>query len=441
MPITLNGVGSAVSEYTFEFWIYMDAYVPSVLHNMDIEWDKHLRIRIGHNGTSYTSTCFPLFLSTNIILEQSNSDTITFNPTQNNWGYIRCSVDITNKLYFHFDEPLVTIERKLLGNPSNITNGSTSLKFKGLSDNDRLANSGVAFIRHIRLWKCYLCQDADTFRLDITTITGLKYVNLLHLFEAPYDDIASINDVRPASAVKTNLTLNTNWIGYNVLNSSTYKRLDKVSTNNGNEWLCNEFRDVCSGLIKLNQIEDITWNDIDAPMYGRYTIDLWFMNTSTSNLDSGIHFIWRNIASISFTRDDTASNTLNSYCWPQDYKLNLQATTGHKNINALTSSSMANNYDRTQTTNSNNTWVWVRCSVNYTNRFFYMSANSKKTLVAERVYGDVINDVPLRYMFQNNEKSTFYIFNGKNNPNTDINCRSIYLYTDYIPPNYDVKYA
>ena len=70
-----------------------------------------------------------------------------------------------------------------------------------------------------------------------------------------------------------------------------------------------------------------------------------------------------------------------------------------------------------------------------------MSANTQKTLESERVYGTVKNDVPFRYMWQNNQKSTFYVWNGKNNPSTDINCRSINLYTEYIPPNFDVKHA
>jgi hypothetical protein len=439
MPITVNSITSAVTEYTFEFWIYMDTYKPSNLHNLIIEWDKHLKIKIGYEGASYTSTCYPLFKSDDSNYESQNNDKINFNPTQTKWGYIRCSVDITKKLYFHFDEPLVTIERQLLGTPSNIASGNTTLKFKGLTDDNILANSGVLFIRQLRLWKCYLCQDADTYRLDITTVTGLRYTNLLHLFEAPFDNTASINDVKPVSAVKTNLSSNANWLGYNVLDITTYKRLDKVSTNNGNQWLCNEFRDVCSGLIKLNQIENITWNEIDPPMYGRYAIDLWFMNTNTNNLESGIHFIWRNIASISFTKDNTVSSTLNSYCWPQDHRLTLQEITGNVNINALTTSSLVNNYDIIKTPTSNNTWVYVRCSVNWTNRFFYMTENNQKPLVSERVYGDIRNEVPFRYMFQNNEKSTFYIWNGKNNPNTDINCRSINLYTEYIPPNFDVK--
>lgn len=419
----------------------MDTYVPANFHGLDIEWDKHVKIRIGYSSNSYTSTCYPVFLSSDSTKENSNSETINFNPKQVNWGYLRCSVDITNKLYFHFDEPLVTVEKTLLGVHTNIASGTSTLKFKGKTNDDIMSSSGIAFIRQFRLWKCYLCQDADTFRLDMTTVTGLKYDKLLHIFEAPYNDTPTINDIRPATPVTTSLTENSNWLGYNVLDLTTYKRLDKVATNNGNNWLCNEFKDVCSGLVKLNQIENITWSNIDPPMYDRFAIDLWFMNTSTTNLSSGIHFIWRKIGSISFARDDTTSTTLNSYCWPQDHRLDLQNTTGYQNINALSSSSSVFNYDRIQTTNSNNVWVWVRCTVNWTNRFFYMSSNAQKTLEAERVYGTVKNDNPFKYFFQNNEKSTFYIWNGKNNPNTDINCRSINLYSEYIPPNYDVKNA
>lgn len=419
----------------------MDTYVPANFHGMDIEWNKHLKIRLGYSGSSYTSTCYPLFSEADANLANSNSNTINFTPTQQNWGYIRCSVDITNKLYFHFDEPLVTVERQLAVSITSVPAGATTLKFKGVSDDAILANSGIAFIRQVRLWKCYLCQDADTYRLDMTTTTALKYTKLLHLFEAPYVDPPKISDVRPGTPVDTDLTENASFIGYNSLNASTYKRLDKVDTNNGNAWLCNEFRDVCSGLIKLNQIENITWSNIDPPLYGRFAIDLWFMNTSTTNLSSGVHFIWKNIGAVSFVKDDTTATTLNAYCWPQAHKLDLQNTSGNQKINALKNSNLVTNYDQIVTANSNKAWVWVRCSVNWTNRFFYMSSNNQKTLVAETVYGTVKNDTPFRYLFQNDEKSKFYIWNAKNNANTDINCRSINLYTEYIPPNYDVKNA
>ena len=419
-----------------EFWIYINLYVPSAFDNLVIEWEKHLKIVLSFNS-GFKSRCFPIFYAANPTLNSANSFSVDFSANGTPWGYIRCSVDLAQRLYFSFDENLVTTEKDLLSTfTTSIATGATTLVFKGGSDDTKLANQGAIFIRHLRLWKCYLCQDSDTFKLDITILTAPKYTNLLYLFDSPYIDPDKITDIK-ANQDYT-LTANTNWIGYNVFDMSTYKRLTTSLTNNGNAYLCSEFKDVCSGLLKLNQVQNLTFSGIQPPMNSRFTIELWALNTNTSNLSAGIHFVWRNVGAVSLVRDLKTSSTLNSYCWAQDHRLDLQNTITDSSVNGLTLNTL--NYDVIQTTNSNNQWVWIRCAVNFTNRQFYLSDNAIKTMQGELVYGKVNNDVPFRYLWQNNELSSFVIAGASLNSSSDIIVRSIYLFNDYIPKGYLFKY-
>lgn len=436
VPITLSTLTNATTEYTLEFWIYINLYVPSAFDKLVLEWEKHLKIELSYNS-GFKSTCYPIFYSANPSLNAVNTSTVNFTANGTPWGYIRCSVDLAQKLYFTFDETLVTTEKDLTGSiSSSIAAGTTTLVLKGGSDSAILTNQGAVFMRHLRLWKCYLCQDADTYRLDITNLTAPKYTNLLYLFEAPYTDPDKITDVK-ANQDYT-LTENASWIGYNVFDMTNYKRLTTTSINNGNAYLCSEFKDVCSGLLKLNQVQNLTFTGIQPPMNNRFTIELWALNTNTVNLSAGIHFIWRNVGSVSLVRDLKTSSTLNAYCWPQDHRLDLQNTITDATVNGLSLNAL--NYDSIQTTNANNQWVWIRCAVNFTNRQFYLSDNSIKSMQGDLVYGMVNNDLPFRYLWQNNELSSFVIANGSLNASSDIMVRSIYLFNEYMPKGYLFKY-
>jgi len=406
--------------------------VPTQFNGLLIEWEKHLKIEITYNS-GFKSKCFPVFYAANSSLTSSNSLSIGFNANGNPWGYIRCSVDLTQRLFFTFDENLVTSEEKLLGSFSNITTGDTTLVIKG-NDSNVITNQGAIYIRHLRLWKCYLCQDADTYRLDITNISAPKYTNLLHIFEAPYIDPEVVKDVK-ANTTQT-LTLNTNWIGNNVFDLTNYSKLTN-SVADGNGYLCNEYKDVCSGLLKLNQVENVIFTGIQPPMNNRFTIEFWALNTNNINLDKGLHIIWKNVGSVSLIRDLKTTTTLNTYCWPQDHKLDLLGSNTDTIINNLSSTTL--NYDLLQTTSANNKWVWVRCAVNFTNREFYMNENTTKQLKPDLVYGDINNDLPFRYLWQNNETSYLIIAGASLNSSTDINIRSIYLFNEYLPKDYLFK--
>lgn len=437
-PITINTLNNASNEYTLELWVYINVYVPSLFDGFNITWDKHLRLSLSYSS-GFKSTCYPIYYSSDLVLSAINSNQIPFSSVANGWTYLRCSVDLTNKLYVHFPAYTSYSEYSLSGVFTSITAGTTSLSFTAGNNNNILANEGAIFIRQLRLWNCYLCQDGTVFRKDLTITTGVKYANLLYLFEAPFAVAPVITEV--LNATNTSLTLNANWIGYNVFDLSNYDKLTSTTVLGvGNSYLCNEFKDLCVTTIALNQVQgDITFSGINPPLNNRFTIELWYMNTNTSNLSSGVHFIWRNVGSVSFIRDTTTTTTLNTYCWPQDHRLNLLGTTGDTNINALKTSTL--NYDSIQTTSSNNTWVWIRCAVNYTNRLFYMNNNTIKTLQSDLLYGVVGNDNPFRYLWQNNETSTFYISGASNHATTGIYiyAKSIYLFSDYIQQTYLFK--
>jgi hypothetical protein len=172
-------------------------------------------------------------------------------------------------------------------------------------------------------------------------------------------------------------------------------------------------------------------------MNNRFTIEFWALNTNNINLDKGLHIIWKNVGSVSLIRDLKTTTTLNTYCWPQDHKLDLLGSNTDTIINNLSSTTL--NYDLLQTTSANNKWVWVRCAVNFTNREFYMNENTTKQLKPDLVYGDINNDLPFRYLWQNNETSYLIIAGASLNSSTDINIRSIYLFNEYLPKDYLFK--
>lgn len=430
-PTTVSTASTSTTGYTMEFWVYINTYVAGTFNGFDIQWDKQLWINLSYNN-GYISSCYPLYDSTNTQYELSNKESINLtDPTK--WVYIRCSVDTTNKLYFHFHETMVTSEKTLSGNAPTITAGQqTTLKFISNS-----TDRGVIFFRQFRLWNCYLCQQADTYKLDITSASVASYTNLLHLWDPVYG--ATITDMKNAGANIITPTINPVSLGYNLLNiPNTYYKLVSPT------YLCLETVVVCTGLLKFNQISDISFTNIPPAMNSRYTIEFWTLVTNVQQVKTGYHLIWKNIISVSIVQD-TTSTGLDIYCFPQDYKLNVANTTGSA-IHTLASNTA--NVDSIKTSNYNGKWQWVRCAVSNNQKEFYLSNNAIKQLKSDLMYTynqngvskSVLNDVPFRYFFKDSELSTFSLLGSNKNSSSDIYIRYVYLFNDYIPQSYAFKY-
>lgn len=418
----MTGVSTSTTAYTMEFWVYMNNYVPGQnTQGFSIAWDKQLLINMAYTSGSYFTFCYPIYDSTDNSKKNSNNFSFRISPTS--WSYIRCSVDLTAKTFFSFDESSVVSERVLFGTGIASIPATTTLTFT-----ENSLNRGVVFFRQFRLWNCYLCQNVNTYKLDITTATIATYTNLLHLWDPLIG--TSITDIKGGVNVAT-LTQNSNWVGNNVIDDSNYTKLAKPDK------LCDENATNCPiPLMKFNQYNDIKISKVPPATHSRYTLEFWTMVSSISNFSSGVHVIWKNLVSVSMVKDSTTATTLNIYCWPQDFKMNLIGTTG-SSINALTST--AYNYDSVALTSYGSSWVWVRCAVNGNDKIFYHSTNAEKTLKSDLFYKDATNSYPFRYMFQNNELTYFTVAGANNNSSSNIYFRNFYLFNDFIPSSYTFK--
>ena len=83
-------------------------------------------------------------------------------------------------------------------------------------------------------------------------------------------------------------------------------------------------------------------------------------------------------------------------------------------------------------------WYWLRCAVSPNIMKYYLSEFPLVTLVADKVYDAQRNEVPFRYFYSPNEKSSLKIENAKDYPKK-LYLRSVSLFNDYIPKTYQFK--
>lgn len=481
VDITALSTQITSKKYTFDVWLYIQTYNTGKFGNYSFEWNRYLKIKLGYANGSYTSTCYPLFERTQTAYENSNSETINFVTETLPWVYLRCSVDIEKKLYFHYHQTLFTRERTLQTTLTDIiSTGTVSLKF--VNENQ---NRGILFFRLLRLFKCYDCQIPDMYRLNWITpavigdqisnedllyhidgkIIGYNTIDRSDIDAEQKQKIAFIKDTDGTvtqTAFITALT-SSQFLGYNVvdLTASKYKPLfTPKSTNN----LYPEGTYLWSGLLKLNELEDVRVPDVLPSYTGRYTMEFWFMITDVAKLTQGVHIIWKNLVSVTLVQDSTDNTKLNMFCWPQDFKLNaeinadLMNTYGAANIQNLVSDSRILNYERKQRSSSiNNTWIYVRCAFNGSEKTFYSifedvtpGTPTEITVKSEFMYTyssttnqkiSTSNDYPFRYFFQNAEKTSLYFSGMSKNTNCVFYLRNIWLFDDYLPKNMDFRHV
>jgi len=169
-------------------------------------------------------------------------------------------------------------------------------------------------------------------------------------------------------------------------------------------------------------------------------MEFWFFSEDIE-IDSlkGFNVIWTKHVSISISKN---SSTLKAICFPQAWRNDIQKTnTGFTSVDAMyTTATTDGNAFKVDLVGapSLGTWYWLRCAVSHSIAEYYLSDYGIQTLLAEKVYDNVRNDVPYRYFLTPNEKSTLKVENAKNYPNK-LYLRSIYLFNDYIPTTYQFR--
>lgn len=391
------------------------------------------------------------------------------------WVYIRCSVDIENKLYFHYDQFLKTSEIFLNTTLKDIPEtGTASLKF--VNGNQ---NRGIIFFRLLRLFSCYDCQIPDIYRLNWITPLAFSdqftWDNLLYHIDGKIKDYDSIDrsdvdaekkqkfkyikdvDVDVLETDEITPLTTSEFLGYNLIDLSPEKYLPLNSPKSTNN-LYPENNELWSGLIKLNEVEDVKIDNIAPSFNGRYTIEFWFIVENISKLSKGFHIIWRNLASVTLMQE----SSLSMFCWPQDFKLNseigsdISTIYGSGDLNRMLGENRVINYEKKQRAKDiNNTWMYVRCAVNNGDRVFYsrLEDNTAEKIKEVEIKPDVMytvdvnnfkntvtNDYPFRYYFQNGEKTYLMLAGMSKNVDCTIYVRNIWLFSEYLPITMDFRH-
>jgi hypothetical protein len=415
---TISAIGVSGKDYTIEFWLYLNNYVTgSFTDGFEIKWNKHMMIKLKYVNSNYVSICYPLYDSSDSSKENSNSDTMQISHRA--WVYVRCSVSNTLKKYLHFKEDNVVSQLTLNGTAPTVGTDTTLI----FSNNS--INNGLIYFKQLRLWKCYLCQYPDTYKLDITSATVGNYLDLLHLWDPTYSS-GTYPPLVTDTKANRNFTpvVDVSWKGYNIFDMSGYKVLS--SSND----LCAENAHSCTGLIRLNEINDVSISSLPSTT-GRYTIELWVMVTSLSNLNNGFHVIWRNLVSLSFSKSSSDASNFNSYCWPLDYQGNNESLKGNTSIENQAKTQVNDKFAKINYTNGS--WFSVRCAVSYNNNQFYINTNTVQDIPSNLMWKNQRTDNPFRYMWQNGEKTNLIITGANLNTSTNIYIRQIMLYNDYLP--------
>jgi hypothetical protein len=413
---TITGIGVSSTEYTMEFWIFINNYkVGSFTSGFDLKWNKQMMIKLKYAATKYVSICYPLYDSADITKESANSSPVDI--SHRTWVYVRCSVSNTLKKYFHLRDVQQVNPLTLNGTPPTVGN-DTSFIFSNNS-----INMGLIFFKQFRLWNCYDCQATDTYKTEITSKSVVNYSAILHVWDPTYSKGTyppQVTDIKESK----NFTpvVDDSWNGYLFVDRTGYKVLsttDGLIVDNSSP-----------GIVSINDFDDMSL-PASASTTGRYTIELWVVVTDLGKLNNGFHIIWRNLISLSFSKSTTDSTTFNTYCWPLDYQLDISSVKGNANIENQAKTYLNDKF--VKTSYADKSWFSVRCALSHNMNQFYINTNTVQNLQSNLMWKNQRTDAPFRYMWQNGAKTNLIITGANLNTNTNIYIRQIMLYNDYLP--------
>ncbi len=196
----------------------------------------------------------------------------------------------------------------------------------------------------------------------------------------------------------------------------------------------------------MSKLEDMNFQllaaDVILSAYaGRYTMEFWFFSED-AEIDQlkGLNVIWTNHVSISISK---STANLQAICFPQAWRDDIQSSnTAFTNLSEMYNNALAkSNAFKTDITAAANlgSWYWLRCAVSHSIAKYYLSDYGIQTLLAEKVYDNIRNDVPFRHFLGPDQKSSLKIQNAKNN-NKKLYLRNVNLFNDYIPTTYQFRH-
>ena len=130
-----------------------------------------------------------------------------------------------------------------------------------------------------------------------------------------------------------------------------------------------EKTDLCKRHYNVACIPGEIKKDITFSRNGRYSMDFWFFVENSSELSPGINLIWKYHMSITLLRDTVNKNTINTICFPQNYRDDVYKKGGQEIMDLY---DKALNKDKYAFYQGSSIWNFVRCSVDQTRKLFLL---------------------------------------------------------------------
>ena len=206
-------------------------------------------------------------------------------------------------------------------------------------------------------------------------------------------------------------------------------------------FLCLETEE-CKPIVNLRYIDNIEIKHITPSGTGRYTMEFWVKINSLAKFLNGINVVWEDHMSISILTD-ALKGKLSLYCFTQDYLTSPLGLKGRDIISVASEKTLnVENIDDLEINNFDNSWFYIRCAYNWDNEIYYFRYNNKpineKSIKHENASEGKSTDYPYKFLFiEPFENYNLYIENAKENSKCDVYIRTLYLYNEFLPVNYD----
>ena len=390
----------ATQKYTLQFWTWISRYVDTTPIEFTITWKSHASITITHQSIE----CYP-------IIKQDPLTKSTHDITFNKWNYISCSADLPLSKYYSFTE---TTEKSGSITSSTTIPEDTESFTLSFNDGKSTIEWGVMFIRQIRLWGRDFPSRNFLYRTNVQTPSLFAYLfNVFDPFYTP--DLPYV--ITDLSNSNTNATVIRNELnGINTINEDDYIKL-KLCGENGEIYQSNPEK--CITFLDMNAMNTFTFNNIVPSFTGSYSLAFWIFVENINEFTNAIEFIFEEHMKINI---EVTNAQLNAICHPQLY------------LNDI-------NLNKKQVTLSSTSgeWLWVLCAVSNYDMKYELNGIEQK-IIPEYVYDTQSNDNPYRYYFTNGARKTFTVYKKVKNQ-SKVYLRSLYLFNDFIPYSYDIKYV
>lgn len=413
--------------FTMHFWVFAYSYQPNKFIGLEFEWKYHNTISLYNNGNKYYFKCGIEHLSGTVTQELI--------VDINTWNFLSCAADFSDmkKYYLNTNNANPKAFADYLPDfPSRgfSDNSVTTLTIKDKAiDDGTLLEWGVLFYSQIRLWsEAYFNADfLSRIRIDNTSL----FPYILHAWEPEFNYNKEVKD---KAVLSTEIMVITRYdslgIGTNIVSEKAYVPL-KLCSEEG------EYYDVktgkCLQFVDLSKMDDFTFKPLPVSFNNNYSMAFWIFTEDYNTLSRGVHLQWTKHMQVSIQKTDL----FYAICFPQGYYADSIPNTSLDDKYVRVLNKAKHRFDGTS-----GVWLWVMCTMSNFKKQFALNGTINP-LLNEPMYNvdkGITTAYPLRYfMTESNESSELNIINIQNTKK--IYFRSIQLFNDFIPFDYDFRYV